>query len=46
MKHGNQWNCVDAILNKIAGYCRVCGFKRPWSDENKISCDRETATKS
>ena len=46
MKHGGQWNCVDAILNKIAGYRRVSGFKRPWSDENKISCDHATATKS
>ena len=41
--HGGQWSCVDAILNKIAGYSRVCGFERPWS--NKISCNHATATK-
>ena len=23
MKHGGQWSCVDAILNKMAGYRRV-----------------------
>ena len=47
MKHGGQWSCVqDAILNKIAGYRRVCHFERPWCDENKISCDHATTTKS
>ena len=47
MKHGGQWSCMDAILNKNAGYHRrVCGFERPCSDENKISCDHATVTKS
>ena len=46
MKRGGQWSCVDAILNKIAGYRRVCGFERPLRDENKISCVHATATKS